>query len=193
MPGHEFQTLEVAASMAERLIQNDRYSPMLRGVDAERIAFIHAAGKKKPASLPSPVKISALSPVMRVVSGGTVFVMVFYDEWLAWTEAKQYASLLEQLLLIKNDGRVNFEDGKLNKYDVLALSYMVNNFGLHWTSQDDCRHPLEDSSVGIPTFSGSVGTTVSTEAHAVTQILRPEDLNDIDDSMSDIPDEENLD
>lgn len=191
MPSYEFQSSDVAATMAKELVECERYANQLRGIDTDRIAFIHAAGKKKPQSLANAATIKPLSPLMRAISGKFVFVVVLFDEWQDWTTAKQYASLLETLLLIKNDGRVSFDDGKLNKYDVLGLNFMVANFGLHWTDSDDVKHPIEDDFTvpGSTTFSGNHGTTRNNEPDAVQGMLDPDNIEDFDKAMDGIPDE----
>ena len=187
MPTFEYQTCEVASNMASRLIEHERFGTMLSGVDTDRIAFIHIAGKKKPKSLPTPVQIKALTPLVREIANGTMFVVVLYDEFYDWTEAKQFAALLEQLLLIHNDGRTTFEDGKLKKYDIVALSYMVDNFGVYWATQPDVKHPIEDKGA-TPTFKGNTGKARSNESNAVNKVMTADELDDIDDALDGIGD-----
>lgn len=188
MPSSDFETSDIAANMAETLVSHDRYAGVLKGIDTRRIAFLHAPGKKQPKGNPSPVQIKGLSPLMKVLAGGIVFVVVIYDDWFDWSEAKQYAGILEQLLLIKNDDEKTFDEGKLIKYDVVALQYMVENFGLHWTSSTDVRHPF-DAPSRRTTFSGDLGRVVSTEENAVTQVLSDNEASDLGDELDGIPDE----
>lgn len=186
MPQCTYQTCDTAAQMAQELIENEKFEAMLRGTVVDKIAFIHASGKKQPKSLPTPMQIKALSPLLREISGGTVFYVVIYDEWFTWPEAKKYAALLDQLILINNDGRVTFDDGKLKKYNVLTQSYMVDNYGVYWTAQTDVRHPL-NSKPGTLTFNGDSGTARG--EGPVTQVIPADELNDLDTALEDIPDE----
>lgn len=189
MANYEFQSSDVAFSMAKQLMECPRYEAILSGLILEQIAFIHAAGKKKPKSNPSPAQIKAQSPLQKAISPHVSYVVVLYDEWFDWPEAKQYAALLEQLLMIETI-EADFEDGKLRKYDVVALNFMVNNFGLHWAAEDNVKHPIEDEVETEPatrTFSGATGRASATESQAVERVFHDEDLDDLDEALGEIP------
>lgn len=192
MPSHAYETSDVAANMAKRLQEHTAYARVLSGINVDRVSFIHISGKKKPKSLPSPIQIKAIPPLFRALTDNQVFVVSLFDEWFDWSESKQYASLLEQLMMIKDDGRTTFEDGKLRKYDVVALRYMVENFGLDWTDKEDVKHPIEDfvaeetETRGTMTFSGSTGVARNTEVGVQVMVGEA----DVEHSLDNLPDED---
>lgn len=184
-----YETCSVAANMAKRVAEHPLYRDKIGLIDIDRIAFLKAVDKKKPSSIPTPVKIEVVNEKMRCFVPH-IFIVVVYMEWFSWDESKQYAALLQQLLRIETIEK-DFEDGKLRKYDLLDLQFMVDNFGLNWADQDAIRHPIDEPPPRL-TFQGTSG--VARDTGTVEAVVTPSDEDlasldaELDGDMDDLPD-----